>query len=501
MQTSTISYWIDSTEKKHYQPLKESLKVDIAIIGGGITGITTALLLSEAGKDIAVLEARELAHGATGYTTAKVTSQHGIIYQDLMNSYGEKGAKQYADANEAAIKKIQSIIKRYNIDCDYEEVNSYVYAVSEKGIDQLQKEYDAAQRLELPAAFINHLKLPFEAKAAVRFSGQGMFHPLKYILGMLDALQEKNVPIYENTRIMEVDGEGPYTLKTTEGQTIEANTVIIATKYPILNKKGLYFAKIHVERSYIIGVSSPKIELEGHYINAEQTVRSLRPYLSGNSKLTLIGGGNHPTGECKDTEKPFEELIEFAKKMDPEVEIKYRWSTQDCMTLDNIPYIGKLTKDLPNIYVATGFSKWGMTHSAVAAMIISDDLLGIENPWKDIYDPGRSMSVQATKELLVQGADMAGDILKKILPIKSERLEDFKNDEGKVIELDGQVVGVYKDLEGEIFIVNPTCRHIGCRLSFNTAEKSWDCPCHGSRYTYTGEVIESPAVEPLERIE
>ncbi len=496
-----ISYWINSTEKTNFAPLKEATKVDVAIVGGGITGVTTALLLQEAGKEVALFEAKEIAYGATGYTTAKVTSQHGPIYQDLIKGYGEKAAQQYADANQSAIQEIKRIISTYAIECDYEEVNSYVYAATQEGVQMLEKERQAVQRLDLPATFLDQIEVPFDALGAISFSKQGMFHPRKFVLGMVKVLQEKKVPIYENTRIHEIEGEGPYKLTTTEGQSIEANTLIITTKYPILNKKGLYFAKLHVERSYIIGVSSPKIALEGYYINVEEKVRSIRPVHSGNSRLTLIGGAHHETGESQDTEKHYEELIEFAKKMDPSVEIKYKWSTQDCMTLDHIPYIGQLSEDLKNSYVATGFSKWGMTHSAVAAMIISKEILGKKNPWKEIYDPKRSMSLQATKELVVHNVEVVGDLVKTILPVRSGETSDLKSGEGTIIEQDGQVLGVYKDEEGKVHKVIPFCRHLGCRLSFNTAEKSWDCPCHGSRYTYTGEVIEAPAVEPLERVE
>ncbi|MBC7959469.1 MAG: FAD-dependent oxidoreductase, partial [Vallitaleaceae bacterium] len=385
--------------------------------------------------------------------------------------------------------------------CDYETVSSYVYSTTKKGKEDLLKELEAAEKLNLPASIEENLELPFKAESALCFTNQGMFHPRKYILGMVEALINQGVSIYEHTRICEVLTEGGFELKTTEGLVIRAKKVVLATKYPILNKKGLYFAKLHIERSYGLAVISSKIKLSGLYLNAEKPVRSLRPYKSGEDEWTIIVGANHPTGENKDTEKCYEELISFAKEMDPHVKIAYRWSTQDCMSPDSIPYIGEHSEDLPGVFVATGFSKWGMTHSTVAAMLLSDTILGINNPWKEIYNPGRSISLGAVKELVTQGIETAGDLLHKILPVKAASLNEILKGEGQVIENDGQLTGVYKDETGKVHLVKPTCKHMGCRLTFNTAEKSWDCPCHGSRYTYEGQVIEAPAVLPLDLLE
>ncbi|PKM50910.1 MAG: FAD-dependent oxidoreductase [Firmicutes bacterium HGW-Firmicutes-7] len=497
-QKENASFWEQLDKKTSFSKLDHKIKVNTAIIGGGIFGITTAMLLMKENVEVSVLEARTIGSGATGRTTAKVTSQHRLIYQDIVRSQGDSGARQYADANQEAIEKIKEVIKEYHIDCDYEEQKSYVFATTEKGVEKIKREYEAAIKLGLPASIVSNEKLPFKIEAALCFEGQGMFHPLKYLYKIADILMEHKVPIYENTRITEIDGKGPFILKTDDGIEVEAANVIIATKYPILNKKGLFVTKLYVMRTYIVAGYSEKIHFDGMYINAEDPVRSLRSYVYEGKELILIVGASHQTGACKHTEAPYDELIAYAKKLDQDFDIQYKWSTQDCLSLDKIPYIGSLSEDLSEIYIGIGFSKWGITNSTVAAMILRDFILGKDNPWKDVFNPKRSFSMKASKELLIQGIDLAGDLIKKVLPVEEMDLTDIENGEGKVIEYNNEKVGVFKDQEGNVFCVEPTCKHMGCQVTFNNAEKTWDCPCHGSRYTCQGEVIEAPAVAALE---
>lgn len=496
-----ISFWEESINKLKLPTLEKNIKIDTAIIGSGIFGLTTALMLQEEGKEVAVFEANEIGSGATSCTTAKVTSLHRLIYQDILNNYGEKMAKQYADANEEAIRIVEANIKKYKIDCDYKNLPHYVYAITENGLKKIQKEYDATVKLGLPSSIGTQAKIPFEYEAALKFDNQGIFHPLKYLYGIGNVLLKNNVPIYVATRIVKIDGDKPYILQAKDGLEIEAQNVVIATKYPILNKKSFLVAKLYVMRTYIVAGFSDKIKLDGAFINAEDPVRSLRTYSVGDKNLVLIVGASHQTGECKDTHKPYEELIAYAKKLDPDMEIRYKWSTQDCLSLDNIPYIGSLSEDMPNVYVGTGFSKWGMTNGTIGAKIITDFIMERDNPWKEVFSPSRSLSVKSAKQLAILTGDLIGDLAKKIVPAGQIALLDIKNDEGKVIEHDGHKIGVYRDVEGYLHLIDPTCRHMGCQLNFNQAEKSWDCPCHGSRYTYNGEVIEAPAVKNLEKVD
>lgn len=495
-----VSYWENTIEKRSFPKLEQELSIDTAIIGGGIFGITSALLLKENGVEVALFEGNQLGYGATGATTAKVTSQHGLIYQDINSAYGEDKAKLYAQANEAAIKLIKEKISKYHIDCDFMDERSIIYTNLDEQLKKIQKEYKIVKKIGLKVSLLEDINDPIKYKLGLCFDEQGKFHPLKYLYGIVNELENMSTPIFENTRIIEIDGTGPFTLKTSEGINIKANKVIIATKYPILNKKGLMVLKLHVTRTYIVAGYSSKIILDGNYINAEKPTRSLRSYKEGDNELILFVGANHQTGECEDTNLPYMELISYAKKIDPKINLKYRWSTQDCMSLDNIPYIGRLSDDISSIYIGTGFSKWGMTNGTVAAMVVSDMILERNNQWKELFDPKRGISFIAAKELAVQSLDVAGDLIKKLIPLQSMELEDIGKNEGKVIYYKGEKVGVYRDENDEIFAVDPTCRHLGCQVTFNNSERTWDCPCHGSRYTYKGEVLEAPAVKALESL-
>ena len=495
--TEHSSYWIESTMKTDYGKSDKNMIVDTAIIGGGICGLTTALLLKERGQDLAIFEAKRIGCGATGYTSAKITIQHGTIYQDIISSYGKEAAKKYARGNSEAALMIKNIIDKYHIECDYDESDSYVYARTEKELERLKKEYEAVIDLDIKAAFLSEIEEPFYMKGALAFKNQAMFHPRKYILGIAKCLDDNQ--IYENTRIVNIESEKDfYCLETADGNIIQAKHVVIATKYPIINKKDLFFTKLHVERSYIIAVSSTKIKLSGMYISVDKPVRSVRPCKTQKESLILIGGANHPVGECHDTSERYNELIAYAKELDESVEVKYKWSTQDCISLDKIPYIGEINDDMKNIYVATGFSKWGMTNGTIGARLITDKILGIKNEFEGIFDPKRRLSLKSIKELAVQGIDVAQDYISTLLNLDVDRFSDVGNGEGKLAKYKDKVVGVYRDNEGEIYVVNPKCPHMGCQLSFNQAEKTWDCPCHGSRFNYNGKVIEAPSVRDLD---
>lgn len=500
MHIENISYWLSGESKLQFDNLAQDIDIDIAIIGGGISGLTTALLLSEYGEEVAVFEANKIGYGATGFTTAKVTAQHGLIYSELAKQNDEDTAKIYANANQDAISNIERIINKYKIECDYQKISSNIYASEKNNISKLKDEYKTAKSIGLPVYYFDAPSFPFKAYASIQFKNQGMFHPIKYINGLTNALKNNSRQIYEDTRIVDIQTLEKYILTTNNGYKITANKIVIATKYPILNKKSLLFTKLHLERSYVVAAHMPNTKLDGYYINIEDKVKSLRPYTFGDEALILIAGGNHKAGECDDTKEKYTELINFAKSIDKDAQIKYKWSTQDCMTLDKIPYIGRISDDMTNVFIMTGYNKWGMTQSMVASTIISDIIINKDKSWHNIYDPKRSLTLPATKELFTQGADVAKDYIKMFLPVKTKEIAEIKPTHAKIVKIDGETIGVYKDEHGKVFAVSPFCRHLGCLLSFNTGEKTWDCPCHGSRYTYLGEVIDSPAVKPLHTI-
>lgn len=492
-----ISYWIDSITPSTYPSLEDNIKIDIAIIGGGLGGIQIAYQLSKENLNIAIFEANNIGHGASGYTTAKITSQHNIIYSKIREQLGEELAQQYASANEIAIHEIKRIVEENNIECDYTTQSSYVYAQEEKNLQKIHDEVKAATSLGIEASFVEDIPFPIAIKGALRFDNQSQFHPLKYLTSLAKIISEKGVNIYEKTRIIDVEEENNnYILTTNNGKKIRAEKVIISSHYPFYNKHGLYFSRIYASRAYIIAIKAKEKYPGGMYINAEEPARSLRYVNTPSGELILVVGDEHKTGQGEDMNKHYNALIDFAKDIFTIEDIPYRWSTQDCMTLDDLPYIGYYTANTPNLLVATGFQKWGMTNSTVASIILKDLILKGNSPWQDVYNPSRKTIAASTKKFITVNADVAKHLIKG----KFESLDkeiDIQNGEAQVVEIDGNRVGAYKDDRGKVHFVNTTCTHMGCELNWNNAEKSWDCPCHGSRFSHKGQILEGPAVRPL----
>ena len=491
-----ISYWLASAFMTNYPALEEDITVDIAIVGGGLAGIQCAYQLEKEGFKIAVLEATHIGHGASGHTTAKITSQHSLIYDKIQNQLGSELAKQYATANETAIHEIKKIAEENNIDCEYISQSSFVYTQQDEYLQKIHDEVKAASSLGIKASYIENIPFPIPIKGAVRFDNQAQFHPLKYLFSLAEIIHNKGVQIYEQTRIVDIEESDNYVIVTSHGKKITAEKVIIASHYPFYNKHGMYFARIYTSRTYIVGIRAKEKYPGGMYINAEKPTRSLRHQNIPGGELILVVGDEHKTGQGEDMNRHYGALIDFASEVFTIEDVPFRWSTQDCMTLDGIPYIGKFTSNTPNLYVATGFQKWGMTNSTVSSLILKDLIIKGESPWQDVYDPSRKTIAASTKNFIVQNADVAKHLVKGKLSSLDKDI-DIQNGEGKVLEIDGNRVGAYRDEEGKLYLVNTTCTHMGCELNWNSAERSWDCPCHGSRFSYQGEILEGPSVSPL----
>ncbi|AOT70317.1 FAD-dependent oxidoreductase [Geosporobacter ferrireducens] len=494
------SYWIASTPQTDYAELREDSSVDVAIVGGGMVGITVGFLLKQEGLKVAVIEADRILQGTTGYTTAKLTSQHSLIYNKIAQQMGEEQARQYAEANGTAIRMVAELIKDQNIDCDFSWQPAFVYTQSEQYIQKIEDEVKTAAALGIKAFYQQEIPLPFPIKAAVRFEDQGQFHPRKYLLALAKKIPGEGSHIFEQTRAVDIEeGDLPAVISAS-GRKIYAKNIIIASHYPFYDKPGFYFAKIYQERSYVLAAKIKEPFPGGMYINAEQPTRSLRslPYEGG--ELVMFIGDHHKTGQGENTLQHYLNLKHFAQEIYTVEDIPYRWSTQDCITMDGLPYVGRLTADKHNLFIATGFQKWGMTNSTVAAIILKDLILKGENPWTPVYDPARFTPAASAKNFIVENADVAAEFISgKLMPVP-DRI-DPQPGEGKIVEVNGQRAGAYKDEAGKVHLVDTTCTHLGCELQWNAAENSWDCPCHGSRYTYDGEIIEGPTVMPLKKIE
>ena len=497
LEKPSQSYWLTPADQKKYPKLKDDIKTDVVIVGGGITGITTAYLLMCEGLKPIVVEADRILFGTTGHTTAKITSQHDLIYSKLQKTIGNEFARQYAEANESAIAQITKIVGDLSIDCDFMHQSSYVYTEKDYTIETINEEVQAALDCGIKAEYVEEIPFSIDIKAAVRFDGQAQFHPRKYLLALADALEKTDCQIFERTTVVDLEEhDGNYTLTTGDDKHIQADTVVIASHYPFFNKHALYFARLYVERSYLMAVRAKEPYPGGMYISADDPVRSLRCQPSAEGMLTLIGGESHKTGQSEDTLAHYRALADFATEHFTVEDIPYFWSAQDCITLDDIPYSGQYSSDKPNLYIATGYRKWGMTNSTASAMLIRDLIVHGRSAWGEVFNPSRTNLAASVRSAIVENANVAVNLLEgKFASIPDD--VEIARGEGTVFEHEGRRAGAYRDMDGNLHIVDTTCTHMGCEVNWNSAEKSWDCPCHGSRFDVDGNVIEGPAIRGL----
>ena len=472
------SIWSQSCNIRERECLPGNLEVEAVIIGAGMAGILTAFTLQEAGCQMVVLDAGQIGSGQTRNTTAKITSQHGMIYQKLTQTLGMDAARQYAQANQSAVRAYEATIKAKHIDCDFAVRSAYVYGNDAR---LLQEEAQAAAGLGLPASFVTDQKIPAPAVGAVKFEHQAQFHPLKFLKPISDGLT-----IYEHTPVQNVEGD----LLTTPYGTVKAKHIVFACHFPFINIPGMYFARLHQERSYVLALDNAP-QVEGMYICAKEGGWSFRNY----GELLLMGGENHRSGENGQGGR-YEHLRQKAREWFPESREVAHWSAQDCITPDGVPYIGRYAASRPNWYVATGFQKWGMTTSMVSAMILRDMICGKESPYAQVFDPGR-FEAAALPGMAADGGQALKGLVKRFFQIPAEAASEIPPGHGGIVFLNGEKVGVYKEDNGTLHAVDIRCPHLGCQLEWNPDEKSWDCPCHGSRFDRYGRLISGPAQKDI----
>ena len=428
------SIWEKEVRLPQFPQLEGNLRTDVLIIGGGLAGLLCAWNLTQAGVDCTLIEEKRIMHGVSGRTTAKITSQHGLIYSRLLKAFGTEGAGMYFRANNDALAAYRKLAKK--VDFDFQTQNSYLYATN--GTQKLEEEMAAYEQLEIPASWESSLSLPFPVSGALCFGNQAQFHPLKFAAYIAEGLN-----IFENTNAMAFAGNQ---VQTSTG-TVTAEKIIMATHFPILNKHGAYYLKLYQQRSYVLALENAG-QIDGMYLDCMENGLSVRSA----GKWLLLGGGGHRTGKQGLGWKMPEAV---AEQYFPQAGIAARWATQDCMSLDGMPYIGQYSPSTPNMYVAAGFQKWGMTTSMAAAGILTDLIRDKENPYASLFSPSRSMM---QKQLLINAADAAVNLIR---PTK------------------------------------PRCPHLGCALRWNKMEHSWDCPCHGSRFDRNGAVLNNPATDDM----
>jgi glycine/D-amino acid oxidase-like deaminating enzyme/nitrite reductase/ring-hydroxylating ferredoxin subunit len=489
------SVWLATAEIGSYPALQDDLDVDVAVIGAGIVGLTTALLALRDGARVAVLEARQVASGTSGRTTGKVTSQHGLIYDTLLERHGELKARQYAEANEAGVHEIARLVDDLDIDCDLTWAPAYAYTRDAEQRRAVVDEFEAAQRLGLPASLAESVELPFQVEAAVGFDDQLHIHAGRYLAGLARGVAAAGGELFEQTPVTDVSERQDMVEVSTPGGTVRARRAVVATLLPI-RYVGAYFAKARPVRSYGIALRLHDEAPRGMGLGVDAPTRSTRPWPDPGPNGLIVVGNDHETGTT-DTAGAYADLETWARQTFDVEAVDYRWSSQDFVTPDRIPYVGRaqLTE---RTLVATGFAKWGLSNGTAAALMLADLMADRDNAWFPAFDATRVGGPRTVAELvkdnLKVGKEFVGGHLSRI---KADSVEHLGRGEGGAVEVDGHSVGGYRDPAGRLHAVSLVCSHLGCRVNWNAADASWDCPCHGSRFDVDGAVLDGPAVTPL----
>jgi glycine/D-amino acid oxidase-like deaminating enzyme len=444
------SLWLEEDIPK-FETFDGSCDTDVAVIGGGITGLTCAYLLKKSGLRVILLEANRICRETSGHTTAKITSQQRLIYTDLSERWGREIAHKYATASQNAIEQIKNVIDELAIECDFVPQRAYIFTADTKNISALEEEAALAKSFGIDAGISTEGELPIPMISTMYFENQAAFHPVKYMRALAAAIEGEGSRIYENSRVLDVEDGA---VKTDKG-TVNASHIIVATHYPFINFPGLYWLKMYQHRSFLLAVKG--VSFDNMHLSLDSGGHTFR--MSG--EYAIIGGADHKTGKEGEIDH-YKILAGYIAENFPGAQITHQWSAQDCMSPDGLTYIGQYGKSTPNMYVASGFSKWGMTNSMISARILHDKITGKENEFSDIFSPERSVS-------------------KSVKGIGENVLEATAGYARKITK--PQV---------------PTCTHLGCKLEWNDDEKSWDCPCHGSRFDENGKVLQGPAVRDLD---
>ena len=500
------SIWLNDNlflnSKENFNNLEDDLTTDVCIVGAGIFGLTCGYYLAKQGLNVVILEKEaDIASKTTGHTTAKITSQHNLIYKYLIDSVGMEQAKQYLCANQEAIENIANIIKAENIDCNFERQDSYVYTLNENELEKIKLENEAVNSLGFNSEFVTSTPLPFDVLGAIKFPNQAQFNPIKYAYGLANAIIHNSGEIYTDTLVQNIEKEDDSFITSTLTHKVKSKYVILASHYPFIDRLGYYFLKMYQSTSYVIAVDIGSKTFDGMYINSEQPTFSYRFANFQGKKLLLVGGADHKTGSKIDLSNAYKILEGEVKKYYPDCKVLYKWNTEDCITLDKIPYIGEFSHFMPGMYIGTGFNKWGMTSSNVAANIIVDRILGRKNEYENVFVSTRLHPIKNNQELGNMIKETANSLVINKFKVPEDDLKNIENDTGHVFEYNGEKVGIYKDKDGKIFAVKPICTHLGCLLSWNNLDKTWDCPCHGSRFDYEGHQLYNPAIRDLDKVE
>jgi len=508
-KVETHSYWVDNTPAPKFSALKEDIAVDALIVGAGITGITAAYLLKQAGHSVALVDKSRCLSGETTFTTAHLTCVTDTPLTELVKNFGNDHARAVWDAQLAAIDTIDRTVWREQIKCQFEWVPGYYFdrsvetCESEASQAAMRREAEEAAELGFDASFMTCV--PLYHRPGVRYENQAKFHPRKYLIALLRILSAtKNCQVYENTEIEEIEGT-PLTATTTDGHRIHCEHVLIATHVPLMGKSSLLPAtllqsKLAPYTSYVVGGWAPRGTIpEALFWDNGDPYDYLRVDRRADHDFVIVGGEDHKTGQVEKTADCFDRLEARAKQLLPDLSITHHWSGQVIETNDGLPYIGETSE---RQFVATGFAGNGMTFGTVAAMMFADRVAGVTNPWAELFDPGRTKIKGGLWDYLKENKDYPYYLIRdRFAGVSGHSLRAIKRGTGEVIEVDGQPAAAARGLDGKTYLRSAVCTHMGCYVNWNDAERTWDCPCHGSRFKVTGEVIAGPAEAPLAEIE
>jgi glycine/D-amino acid oxidase-like deaminating enzyme/nitrite reductase/ring-hydroxylating ferredoxin subunit len=488
------SLWLDTAPAAAGFPaLDGEVRVDVAVLGGGIAGVTTALLAKRTGARVAVLEAREVGSGVTGTTTAKVSALQSTILATIRSRHDQDTATVYAQASAAAVERVATLAREEDVACDLERRPAFTYAAEDSERSSVERELETAERAGLPVAAVEGPDLPYPVHGAVRLDEQLQFQPVAYVRGLAAAIPGDGSHVFEHSRALEVSAGAPCRVRTAGG-TVVADRVVVATHYPILDR-GLYFARLEPQRSYCLAARVRDTPPQGMSISAGSPSRSLRAF----GDLMIVGGEGHAAGARKATPERYARLEEFARRHWNVEAVTHRWSAQDPVSYDHLPVVGPYVPRSSRLWVASGFMKWGMTSATFAAMILAERLAGRDHPWADTFAPTR-VSLRSAHELAKLGGKFSLDfVADRVLPAGAGSAADVPAGEARVVRSGAARVGAYRADDGTLHGVSLRCTHLGCLVRFNAAERTWDCPCHGSRFDVDGSVLEGPATQPLER--
>ncbi|MEV0645236.1 FAD-dependent oxidoreductase [Phytomonospora sp. NPDC050363] len=495
------SYWTDTAPSPSYPMLSADLDVDVAVIGGGIAGLWTAWELARAGRSVVLVEAERIAGGTTGHNTAQVTALHGLLYSSIAAGLGEETALGHARAQRDALDLLAAAVDSVGADCDFERRSAYTYVTGTDRVDAIHREVDIAQRAGLPAAFVTETGLPFGVTGAIRVENQAQFHPRRFLLALAEDFRRLGGQIFEGTRVVGLEEESRCRVTAESGCVIMSDAVALCTHYPAFDPF-MHFSRL-VPRSELVmaGPIEAADDPEGMFNTPESGVRSVRtaPYADGR-RLLIVTGEAHAPG-AGSTRERFDRLATWTAEHFGTDESFRRWSAQDNTTADGLPYIGRLSPGSEHVFAAAGFGGWGMTNGVVAGRLLSDLINGEDTDRAALYDPARLNPRPEKRDMIRANLAVAGRFLTGRIRRRPRirTVGDLEPGQGAVMQHKGERCAVYKGDDGEICALSAVCTHLGCIVSFNDAERTWDCPCHGSRFDVDGQVLHGPAIDPLER--